>query len=56
MEYFIHWLIELPKMFVELEQFLLTPLPYINIAPLGLFTIGGIAAILGFKALHLVIG
>lgn len=50
------WLLNLPSMFAQFGDWLITPLPYINMAPLGLISVAGISAIIGFLALRLIIG
>lgn len=52
-------LLNIPSYVATFTDWLMQPLPYVNISPLGLFGIGGgavIIAIIGFHLLHLVIG
>lgn len=50
------WLLDLPTAFAQFGEWLITPLPYINMAPLALISVAGITLIIGFLALRLVIG
>lgn len=56
MEYLINWVINLPLAFSTFLAWLTTPLPYINISPLSIFSLGGISLLVGFLLLRLVIG
>ena len=50
------WLLDLPKVFSQFGEWLITPLPYINMAPLAIISVAGITAIIALLALRLVIG
>lgn len=50
------WVLQLPRGFAAFGTWLVTPLDYINVAPLALFGVGAIALIVGFKVVRLVVG
>lgn len=50
------WVLQLPRGFAAFGTWLVTPLDYINVAPLALFGVGAIAVIVGFKVVRLVVG
>jgi len=52
----LDWVIKLPQAFAQFGQWLIEPLPYINIAPLALFSVAGITAIVALKAVRLAVG
>ena len=53
---FWNWLMRLPTEFKYFFDFVLKPLPYINIPPLYIVGFIGLSAILGFIVIRLVIG
>lgn len=50
------WLLDLPTIFAQFGEWLITPLPYINIAPLAIISVAGITLIIGLLAFRLVVG
>lgn len=50
------WLLDLPTIFAQFGEWLITPLPYINMAPLAIISVAGVTLIIGLLALRLVIG
>lgn len=56
METLFKWLLDLPRAFADVGNWLITPLPYINLAPLGVIGIGGLTAIVAIKVVRLFVG
>lgn len=50
------WVINLPLAFVDFFTWLTEPLPYINIAPLALFSFAGLTILIGILLVRLFIG
>lgn len=50
------WLLDLPATFAQFGEWLITPLPYINIAPLAIIGVAGISLIISLLAFRLVVG
>lgn len=51
-----NWVINLPLVFAEFGEWLTTELPYVNLSPLGLFSIAGITALVGILLVRLFVG
>lgn len=56
MEYIWNWIIGLPTVFVGFFEWLTQPLPYLDIAPLALFSVAGLTVLIGFLLVRLVVG
>lgn len=56
MENLWNWVINLPLVFTEFLSWLTVDLPYINMSPLALFSVGGLTIIIGFLLVRLVVG
>lgn len=56
METLFKWLLDLPRAFGDVGNWLITPLPYINLAPLAVIGIGGLTAIVAVKVVRLFVG
>lgn len=52
----INWLLNLIREFAKFGQWLVTPLPYINIGPLALFSFAGLTALVVILLVRLVVG
>lgn len=52
----VRWLVDLPKMFAQFGEWLVTPLDNIGFSPLALFGVTGITAIIALKAFRLAVG
>lgn len=48
------FIIDIPKQLAPFTEWLFTELPYVHIAPIALFGIGGFTIILTFHLIHLV--
>lgn len=51
-----NWLLNLTNVFAQFLTWFTQPLPYLNLAPLELFSFGGITLVLGFVIVRLVVG
>lgn len=51
-----NWVINLPLVFVEFMEWLTTPLPYIDLSPLGLFSFAGLTALISILLIRLFVG
>ena len=51
MDYLFSWLFDVLRSLADVGQWLISPLPYINMAPLMLLTLAGVTTLLG---IHLV--
>lgn len=56
MEGLIEWVVKIPLAFVDFFEWLTQPLPYIEIAPLALFTFGGLTVLITLLLVRLVVG
>ena len=52
----IEWLMNLLREFAKFGQWLVTPLPYLDIAPLALFSFAGLTALVVILLVRLVVG
>ena len=51
-----NWLLNLPIEFSRFGNWLVTNLPYINISPLAIFSLGGLSVIISALLLRLFVG
>lgn len=51
-----NWVLSIPSILADFGNWLFTDLPYINISPIAIFTVAGVALLLGFHLLRLVVG
>lgn len=56
METLWQWTLNLPLAFTEFFAWLTEPLPYLDMPPLALFSIGGLTILIGFLLVRLVVG
>ena len=50
------WLFDMLGEFAKFGNWIVTPLPYLNVSPLALFGFGGITLLIGFLLVRLVVG
>lgn len=52
----IYWLLSLLTEFAKFGNWLTSPLPYINLSPLAVFSFSGLVIVIGFLLVRLVVG
>lgn len=50
------WLLEIPVILAQFTNWIIQPLPVINISPLALLSVGGIGLLIAFHLTRLIIG
>lgn len=51
-----NWILDVTRSLTTLGNWLISPLPYLNVSPLGLFTPTMLTVLIGYHALRLVVG
>lgn len=50
------WILNFTREISNVGNWLITPLDYLNISPLGLFTVSGLSIVVGWHVVRLLIG